>query len=284
MNMGTALGTAEMRKREEKENQEAEEALADMPPFNAHGYTVEVPVMEMERGLDPIQKMQLSRQDRARKALQTYARLNDITPEEMQDFYMAVEMPGGSFNVRRRFVEPEDNRPDSEIAKEKRTTMLEVIEENALRKERTAIDGHRPDSNPKSALGIKKVPLHLVSPISILHEAMAMAEGGMKYGPYNYRIDKVAATVYCAAAMRHIFDWMCGEEMASDSGIHHLGHAKACCGILVDAQATGSLIDDRYKTEAYAELLKMYTEMLPAMAERIAAMSKDLEAHQREQG
>jgi len=108
-----------------------------------------------------------------------------------------------------------------------------------------------------------------------------MAEGGMKYGPYNYREDEVAATVYCAAALRHIFDWMCGEEMAPDSGIHHLGHAKACCGILVDAQACGSLIDDRYKTEAYAELLKMYTAMLPAMAERIQAMSDKLEAHNR---
>lgn len=211
------------------DDSEAEEALADMPPFNAQGYTAEVPVMESQPvyrdhltdndGLDPIQRMHL-----------------------------------------------ETDRRDAE----RRT-----------RPPNSAIDGHRPDSNPKSALGIKKVPLHLVSPISILHEAMAMAEGGMKYGPYNYRMDKVAATVYCAAALRHIFDWMCGEEMARDSNIHHLGHAKACCGIILDAQATGSLIDDRYKTDAYRELLDMYTAMLPAMAERIEAMSKDLEAHNR---
>ncbi len=144
-----------------------------------------------------------------------------------------------------------------------------------------AIDGHRPDSNPKSALGIKKPPLHLVSPISILHEAMAMAEGGMKYGPYNYREDKVAATVYIAAMLRHVFAWSMGEENASDSNLHHLAHAKACAGILLDAQAVGSMIDDRFKCEAYAELIKQFDAMLPAMAERIAAMKADLEAHNR---
>ena len=252
------------------EEQAVEEALADMPPFNAHGYTAEVPVMETERGLDPIQIMQRSREERAREAKKVYALKHDLTPEEVQDLYIAVEMPDGRFQIYLKFKE--DNRPDSEIAKEHKRFQ---------EADKAAIDGHRPDSNPKSALGIKKVPLHLVSPISTLHEAMAMAEGGMKYGPYNYRKDNVAATVYCAAALRHIFDWMCGEENAPDSGIHHLGHAKACMGILLDAQAVGSLIDDRYMTHAYRELLAMYTAMLPAMAERIEAMSKDLEAHNR---
>lgn len=180
-------------------------------------------------------------------------------------------------------------------------SMMTHIEENALEKERAlqekmeimdeaedeaylpraAIDGHRADSNPKSALGIKKPPVHLVSPISILHEAMAMAEGGMKYGPYNYREDHVAATVYIAAAMRHILAWSMGEDLTKDSRLHHLAHAKACCGILLDAEANGSMIDDRFKSPAYAELVEQMEALLPDMAERIEAMKDQLEAHNR---
>lgn len=160
-------------------------------------------------------------------------------------------------------------------------SMMTHIEENALEKERSAIDGHRADSNPKSALGVKKPPIHLVSPISILHEAMAMAEGGMKYGPYNYRADHVAATVYIAAAMRHILAWSMGEDLTKDSKLHHLAHAKACCGILLDAEANGSMIDDRFKSPAYAELVEQMEALLPEMAERIEAMKSQLEAHNR---
>jgi hypothetical protein len=42
-----------------------------------------------------------------------------------------------------------------------------------------------------------------------------------------------------------LFAWFDGEEVASDSGVHHLGHAMACLAILLDAQETGNLVDDR---------------------------------------
>ena len=45
----------------------------------------------------------------------------------------------------------------------------------------------RPDDNPKSAFGVKKPPLHLIPPAALAHEAMAMADGAAKYGPYNWR-------------------------------------------------------------------------------------------------
>jgi hypothetical protein len=148
---------------------------------------------------------------------------------------------------------------------------------------RAAIDGHRPDSNPKSALGIKKAPLHLVSPIALAWEAAAFAEGGMKYGPYNFREDAVAATVYIAAALRHLQAYAMGEDLAQDSNLPHLAHCRACCAILIDAEATGKLIDDRFKASAeYLEALRAIEELLPIMAERIAAMKDQLEAHNRE--
>ncbi len=72
-----------------------------------------------------------------------------------------------------------------------------------------------------------------------------MLDGELKYGPRSWRVDKIMARRYIDAAMRHMNAWAEGEEVAADSGVHHLGHARACLGILLDAQETGNLIDDR---------------------------------------
>lgn len=113
-----------------------------------------------------------------------------------------------------------------------------------------------PYANPKDLQGMKKPPLHLVPPISTLWEAMAMGDGGIKYGPYNWRDKKVVATIYVAAAKRHLDLWLERETYAEDSGVHHLGHAKACCGILLDAEANECLIDDRpTRNEGYQKAL-----------------------------
>lgn len=72
-----------------------------------------------------------------------------------------------------------------------------------------------------------------------------MLDGEIKYGHRNWRDKKVVARIYIDAATRHLQAWAEGEEIAPDSGVHHLGHARACLGILLDAQETGNLIDDR---------------------------------------
>lgn len=99
--------------------------------------------------------------------------------------------------------------------------------------------------NPKDLLGSKKISISKLPPVSIFHAAMAMMNGAEKYGPYNWRAKNVQAEIYVDAALRHIFEWFEGEEIAEDSGVHHLGHAIACCAILLDAQENGNLIDDR---------------------------------------
>lgn len=75
--------------------------------------------------------------------------------------------------------------------------------------------------------------------------SLAMRNGAAKYGPFNWREKKVRAHVYLAAARRHLAAWYDGEDVASDSGIHHLAHAAASLAIILDAEATGNLIDDR---------------------------------------
>ena len=117
----------------------------------------------------------------------------------------------------------------------------------------------RPDNNPKSAFGMKKPPLHLIPPVALAHEAMAMANGAEKYGAYNWRENSVASTVYVRAAMSHLLAWLDGEECAPDSDVHHLAHARACLGIILDAQEGGNLIDDRPLPGAFPETQKKLT-------------------------
>lgn len=99
--------------------------------------------------------------------------------------------------------------------------------------------------NPKDLIGSQKVSLSKLPAVALVHGAHAMMDGARKYGAYNWRAKKVMASIYVDAALRHITAWFEGEELAGDSGVHHLGHAIACCGILLDAQETGNLVDDR---------------------------------------
>lgn len=103
-----------------------------------------------------------------------------------------------------------------------------------------------PDGNPKSVQGAKKHSLKYSPTAALIHMNGAFADGAAKYGPANWREKGVAASVYIDAALRHMslyFDG--GEQVASDSKVHHLGHAMACLAIILDAEAAGTLTDDR---------------------------------------
>lgn len=105
--------------------------------------------------------------------------------------------------------------------------------------------GGYPDDNPKTAVGAKKVPLHLVPPAASHFMALAFADGAVKYGPFNWREHRVSASVYYAAMRRHMDAWWDGEDVSPDALVHHLGHAMACCAIVLDAMTVGKLNDDR---------------------------------------
>jgi hypothetical protein len=110
------------------------------------------------------------------------------------------------------------------------------------------------NDNPKDVAGRNKVPLSLVPAVALAHEAEAFrygayeaprADGGRGYGPYNWRQTPVRASVYVDAALRHLLDYFDGENRAPDSRAHHLGHARACLAIVLDALEQGTLVDDR---------------------------------------
>ena len=112
--------------------------------------------------------------------------------------------------------------------------------------------------------------------IAALHGAHAMMDGARKYGPFNWRDKKVQAHIYVDAALRHIAAWFDGEELADDSKVHHLGHAIACCAILLDAQATDSLIDDRpVNGKNKCVLSKVLKELQVKVQEKLTALQAE---------
>ena len=102
------------------------------------------------------------------------------------------------------------------------------------------------DTNPKDALGIKKVPLRSVVPGPVIGQlALALLEGARKYGSYNYRVAGVRASVYIDALGRHTDSWWNGEDIDRESGLCHIDKAIASLVVLRDSMLQGNWIDDR---------------------------------------
>ena len=101
------------------------------------------------------------------------------------------------------------------------------------------------DTNPKDAIAGTKVPLGMAPLPAQVEEALAYLEGALKYGSWNWTISGVRASVYVLACARHLAKWYFGQECDPKTKVHHLGNARACLGLLIDAQARGVLNDDR---------------------------------------
>lgn len=100
-------------------------------------------------------------------------------------------------------------------------------------------------TNPKDMIAANKAPLSLVPLAAIEEEALALAEGLLKYGLSNWRWAGVRTSVYLDAALRHLFKFRDGQDRDPETLVHHLGNVRACCGIILDAIQAGSLTDDR---------------------------------------
>ncbi len=101
--------------------------------------------------------------------------------------------------------------------------------------------------NPKEVCGAKKPSLGLIPKAALEAAAAAHQLGAAKYGPWNWRENGVSAMTYINAMLRHIEEWKEVADNDPETGASHLGSVMACCGILLDAQDHGCLIDDRPK-------------------------------------
>lgn len=114
--------------------------------------------------------------------------------------------------------------------------------------------------NPKHAIGASKAPLGLVPKTAIAELSRVMELGAKKYGAYNWRENSVSVQVYIDAARRHLDLVECGEDLDDESRASHYAHVMACMSIVLDAIHTGTLVDDRHKSEAAVRALKAISE------------------------
>ena len=87
---------------------------------------------------------------------------------------------------------------------------------------------------------IQAVPIRVVAELGV-----AMTEGALKYGPYNYRESGVRGSIYFDATLRHLFAWWEGEDIDADSGLSHVTKAIASLTVLRDAMMQDKFTDDR---------------------------------------
>ena len=79
-----------------------------------------------------------------------------------------------------------------------------------------------------------KMPIHLVPPEAIIEMAQAMKHGAGKYGDYNWATeDGLDWTRLSDSAMRHILQWLGGENYDKESGNHHIGAALSSLAMLM---------------------------------------------------
>lgn len=111
--------------------------------------------------------------------------------------------------------------------------------------------------NPKDLVGAKKAPLRYVPHALTIGASEAMFIGQGKYGPFNWREQPVSLMTYVEAMQRHLAAYVDGQDLAEDTGVHHIKHVAASCAILLDALGIpGGLLDDRPTPGPAADLLR----------------------------
>ena len=103
-------------------------------------------------------------------------------------------------------------------------------------------------NNPKDGFGSLKACLSWLPMEVVFEVALALAEGGFKYGGHNYLVAPPRASVYMDGCDRHQFQfWTLGEDIDAESGagLHHISKAIASLMVIRAAQIHGNWIDDR---------------------------------------
>lgn len=134
------------------------------------------------------------------------------------------------------------------------------------------------DTNPKDAVGVKKVPFSTVPAPVIAEVGLAMLEGARKYGRHNYRAVGVRGSVYYDAALRHLTSWWEGQDVDPDSGLSHIVKALACLTVLRDSMIIGNWKDDRppvHNEEWVQNLNKLAADIIEKYPDAVAPYTRE---------
>ncbi|MDW8345668.1 MAG: DUF5664 domain-containing protein [Bacteroidia bacterium] len=89
-----------------------------------------------------------------------------------------------------------------------------------------------------------KPPIHLLTKEAVFAIAEALNYGAKKYGKYNFQ-DGIEYTRLIDAALRHLFQFVGGEDNDRESGLSHIAHAGANIVMLLWMIANRNDLDDR---------------------------------------
>lgn len=92
-----------------------------------------------------------------------------------------------------------------------------------------------------------KPPLANVPVAGIRAVARVQAYGHRKYGDFNNFRKGMEVSRNLSCAIRHIYAYMDGEDLDPESNESHLAHAATRLMFVLQNQADGTAIDDRYK-------------------------------------
>ena len=91
----------------------------------------------------------------------------------------------------------------------------------------------------------EKTRMDLLDPCAIEQLAQVLTFGASKYAAHNWR-KGISKSRLLAAALRHLFAYLSGEDKDPESGLSHVAHAMCCCMFLLGLEHRADL-DDRWK-------------------------------------
>lgn len=77
-----------------------------------------------------------------------------------------------------------------------------------------------------------KSRMALLPPRALKEVARVLTYGAQKYDEHNWKKLENLEPRYMDALLRHVFDYLSGEELDEESGLSHLAHA-VCCLLFV---------------------------------------------------
>lgn len=129
-------------------------------------------------------------------------------------------------------------------------------------------------SNPKDFVGIGKIPQSVVSQLVLMEVGVAMFEGKLKYGAFNYRGVGVRGSIYYDAARRHMDAWWEGQDIDPGSGLNHITKAITSLIVLRDAMLMKKFEDDRPpRCEDLAAFMHELNEKAKALIETYGSVN-----------
>ena len=90
-----------------------------------------------------------------------------------------------------------------------------------------------------------KPRMDLLDPYAMEQLAKVLTFGASKYAAHNWR-QGLAKSRLLAAALRHLFAYLGGQDKDPETGLSHVAHAMCCCMFLLGLEHRPEL-DDRWK-------------------------------------